>query len=74
MKPIRDITPDDVSAWTLWIADPFKDAADPPIVQEWRDRITAMPSGDERAELLHDYHEHVTEVLLRYLRASVQHG
>jgi hypothetical protein len=27
VKPIRDITPDDVSAWTLWIADPFKDEA-----------------------------------------------
>jgi len=33
-----------------------------------------MPVGDERAELLHDYHEHVTGVLLRYLRATVQHG
>jgi hypothetical protein len=70
-NPLRDITPDDVRAWTLWTVDPFRDEADPPVVQLWRDHISGMSNGDERAMLVHDYHERVTEVLLRYLRATV---
>jgi hypothetical protein len=31
-----------------------------------------LPNGDERAVLLHECHERVTEVLLRYLRATVR--
>src|SRR5215471_3890610 len=74
VTPIRDITPDDVRVWALWIADPFRDDEWPPIVQLWRDRIAFMPPGDERAGFLRDYHECVTEVLIRYLRPSVRHG
>jgi hypothetical protein len=72
MKAIGDITPDEVRAWTLWMTDPFRDVERRPIVQVWRDRIRAMPVGDERAALFQDYHERVTEVLLRYYRAARQ--
>jgi hypothetical protein len=58
-----DITPDDVMEYIRWASRPDRDDTDPPVVEEWRRRIRAMPPGEDLLVERYYYGEQVEDVI-----------